>query len=1517
MVYRSSIEGSYGGDASVFHADASHPDRVDIPDAELLFRGHFARSGPDLVLTGQDGHRHIVPDYFATEKHPDLIAPNGAHLSGDTVSLLAGSPAPGQYAQAGTVLPPEAIGKVEKVVGQVTLIHNGVSGPLHVGDAVYKTDVVETGPNSSCGIGFPDGTALDLVAGTRMALNDYSFDANNAGANNALFTLVEGTFAFVAGQVAHTGDGMRITTPVATMGIRGTVGLFRSEPTVINANLGHVWSVFLHEDLDGSHHLGRIALIDQDPTSPTYGQVFYLLDSSEYIAYLEPRGPGLPPQVRLEPITNAKIFEDQHFYDDLGQIINSYINGNVNPQSVPGTPGSGTPPDLLKIEFQPFPGNGNQPTNNYIPPNNGFTPNLPPPINPGGIPVQPGENPNNHNNTNNNTPPPNNPSINFIWNSTGTGAWPTDLSDWNQGAAPNSSIDTVEIQTGTVNYDLGIDTTISFLTVDQGATLEVTAGQLTAGGLIDDGTIIVEGDPGLVIDGPVTIGGTGKIEVVGSGAEVDFDGSTVPGSTVDNQGVIAARRGGIVDFTDEGVTNDAGARIVARGNGSKVDFNGTGLSSEAISNLGIIAARHHGTISFNDTVVFNNLATSEDGTNEAGKIQSAGRGSTITFSDGATLSNYGIVVAADHGRIDFDGGSVFNLTTPAAPETLKTIPGKIEAIGGSTISFSHGATLFNEGVVRAEDGGQIDFRHAVVNNDTGGEIEADRFGTVSFFKTTIDNEAKAAIGAVGHAAQIVIDDSSLTNAGILAAADCGSVCIDDAKIRNQSAGAIDAREGGIVKIDASSVLNRGKIEADHAGKIEIRDSIAANMGTIEAVGLCSAVILSGDLIGNTGVLAAEHGGSLWITDSTVQNDGASGAIDAEGCGSTVAICNDSIANKHGATIAAADFGTITFDYDTVVNQHGSAIEAAKGGLIEIAYSEVTNEDGSFIRASDGGVVTLAEDYVTNTGASTIEAQGHHSTVNLENVLVMNDGGTIAAVGRDAKVDLQYAVIVGGRLITSDGGVIETVAGPDGQHTTSAFDNLTNEGYVLVQSDTTLVLEGTIHNDGTIVVDAEGHHGADLQIDGTVVVDGCGSVALDGRDDAITAGPQGGTLVNDSTIAGYGWIGNGSESLKLVNASGVIDANHDGEALVLDTGHQTIDNDGLLAASCGGTLHVESTVDNSCGWIAADAGGKVDLEGLVLGGSATIAGGTLTYTAALGVETTFANTTPGETSSLVLDGTGLSFITDTIAGFGHGDVIDLADMAFNSATTFKLWGDFLTVYDGSLFGPSITLQLDGDYNAGNIVLSDDGHGDTEVTFNSSLLITGAQTTANSYSTTAQSHGSDPVRGMIAGTISFDDPDGADIHATSSPDGQNYAGTFHIQSTNEDDGTGSVAWSFDFNNVNLLSGQTLTQSYDVTVADQQGATAAQQISVSIGGPGNDNFVFQPGIGADTIADFNPLNDTIELDHFANIQNTQELEAAITTDAHGDAVIALGHNDSIAIPGVSASYLQQHLQSLVHLH
>ena len=87
--------------------------------------------------------------------------------------------------------------------------------------------------------------------------------------------------------------------------------------------------------------------------------------------------------------------------------------------------------------------------------------------------------------------------------------------------------------------------------------------------------------------------------------------------------------------------------------------------------------------------------------------------------------------------------------------------------------------------------------------------------------------------------------------------------------------------------------------------------------------------------------------------------------------------------------------------------------------------------------------------------------------------------------------------------------------------------------------------------------------------------------------------------------------------------------------------------------------------------------------------------------------------------------------------------------------------------------------------------------------------------------------------------------------------------------------------------------------------------------MGGLGNDNFVFHPGIGADTIVNFNPRANTIELDEFANAQTLSQLASLITTDIHGDAMIELGHHESLTIPGLTQTYLQAHIESLVRLH
>jgi len=147
----------------------------------------------------------------------------GAFLPGQANSQNA----PTQPAVQGASIMP--IGKVVTAAGSVSIEHvsavvvqasvGGQSG-AKVGDSVYLGDVVSTGSDGRVGITFSDGTAFDLSPNARMVMNEFIYDPNSKS-NSSLLSLTKGTFTFVAGKIAKSGD-MKVNTPVATMGIRGT-----------------------------------------------------------------------------------------------------------------------------------------------------------------------------------------------------------------------------------------------------------------------------------------------------------------------------------------------------------------------------------------------------------------------------------------------------------------------------------------------------------------------------------------------------------------------------------------------------------------------------------------------------------------------------------------------------------------------------------------------------------------------------------------------------------------------------------------------------------------------------------------------------------------------------------------------------------------------------------------------------------------------------------------------------------------------------------------------------------------------------------------------------------------------------------------------------------------------------------------------------------------------------------------------------------------------------------------------
>jgi hypothetical protein len=150
----------------------------------------------------------------------------------------------------------EPVGNVATLTGTATVIRNKDSIALKLQDDILLDDVLQTSANSKLGITFTDGTTFNLTANARITVDHFLYE-DGGKQNGALFDITKGTVAFVAAAVAKTGD-MRISTPTATLGIRGTTGLIEVPEDTSAASANHV-AIKLYPDPDG--RVGRIEVM--------------------------------------------------------------------------------------------------------------------------------------------------------------------------------------------------------------------------------------------------------------------------------------------------------------------------------------------------------------------------------------------------------------------------------------------------------------------------------------------------------------------------------------------------------------------------------------------------------------------------------------------------------------------------------------------------------------------------------------------------------------------------------------------------------------------------------------------------------------------------------------------------------------------------------------------------------------------------------------------------------------------------------------------------------------------------------------------------------------------------------------------------------------------------------------------------------------------------------------------------------------------------------------------------------
>jgi hypothetical protein len=115
----------------------------------------------------------------------------------------------------------ESIGAVSRLQGTATWMSGSAPAPLSLGAPVFTNQEVSTGEASRLELTFDDGTMLTLGEKAEMVLDSFIYSPDEG--TGTMTMAVKGAFRFVSGQVSKQRETqVAVTTPVATVGIRGT-----------------------------------------------------------------------------------------------------------------------------------------------------------------------------------------------------------------------------------------------------------------------------------------------------------------------------------------------------------------------------------------------------------------------------------------------------------------------------------------------------------------------------------------------------------------------------------------------------------------------------------------------------------------------------------------------------------------------------------------------------------------------------------------------------------------------------------------------------------------------------------------------------------------------------------------------------------------------------------------------------------------------------------------------------------------------------------------------------------------------------------------------------------------------------------------------------------------------------------------------------------------------------------------------------------------------------------------------
>jgi hypothetical protein len=114
------------------------------------------------------------------------------------------------------------VGLVKTVSGEAFILREGRRLPALPGSGLVLGDVLSTGATGSLAVILRDDTALSLGPSTETRIEQFAFNPAEQKLGMVL-RVTRGLFAYLSGRISRLAPGsVRIETPVATLGVRGT-----------------------------------------------------------------------------------------------------------------------------------------------------------------------------------------------------------------------------------------------------------------------------------------------------------------------------------------------------------------------------------------------------------------------------------------------------------------------------------------------------------------------------------------------------------------------------------------------------------------------------------------------------------------------------------------------------------------------------------------------------------------------------------------------------------------------------------------------------------------------------------------------------------------------------------------------------------------------------------------------------------------------------------------------------------------------------------------------------------------------------------------------------------------------------------------------------------------------------------------------------------------------------------------------------------------------------------------------